>query len=374
MTFELSPLAQYTADLTEGIIQKDADQLLAVEALQDVYDAFLNYQYECTMLVNKFMHITGVRKLNAPQGLYLWGGVGRGKTYVMDLFFEALPHQKKMRTHFHRFMQRVHIDLRKHQGKKNPLERVAQDIACETQVICFDEFLVNDITDAMLLAGLLDALFKRQVVFIATSNINPENLYKEGLQRERFLPAIALILKHLRVMNVDSGVDYRLRELEQSDVYEVNYTRDHALFESKFKRLTESAGSGADNEHEVEVLGRALKPLRCVGNLVWFEFSELCDGPRSQNDYIALAKRFHAIMVSHIPKLDDGRDDQAKRFIHLVDECYDQGIKLILSADTHLENLYEKGRLSFEFKRTVSRLTEMQSIEYLEKAPTHRFT
>lgn len=296
-------------------------------------------------------------------GLYFWGGVGRGKTYLVDTFYESLPFPDKMRTHFHRFMQRVHTELEHYKGEKNPLTLIASKFASEARVICFDEFFVKDITDAMILANLLEALFAKGVVLVATSNIVPDDLYKDGLQRARFLPAIDLVKRHCEVVNVDSGIDYRLRALERVRIFH------HPLGEKATVQLERSfrdvAGSEGERDAPIEINHRVLTSRRVHEDVVWFDFRMLCDGPRSQNDYIELAREFHTVLVSDVPQMGRGSDDQARRFINMVDEFYDRGVKLLMSAEQPAERLYTEGTLTFEFERTVSRLQEMQSREYL---------
>ena len=300
-------------------------------------------------------------------GLYFWGGVGRGKTYLMDNFYESLPFPQKIRMHFHRFMRRVHAELKQLDGQKNPLQKVADIISAEAKVICFDEFFVSDITDAMILGTLMSELFHRGVVLVATSNIIPDGLYKDGLQRARFLPAIKLLKKHTQVINVDGGVDYRLRALEQAELY--HSPLDAAADQSLQKGFRSLLASPSDERENVEltVEGRSIQARYLAEGVVWFDFDAICDGPRSQNDYIELSKEYHSVFISNVPGLGLANDDQARRFVNLVDEFYDRQVKLVLSAERPLVELYSEGKLNFEFQRTVSRLLEMQSHEYLAK-------
>ncbi len=361
----LSPLQRYLRDLEKEGFVKDPAQQMAVDKLQTLYESLIEDQKErerqAGKLFNKFR-----KKQPVPiKGLYFWGGVGRGKTYLMDNFYESLPFKQKMRIHFHRFMQRVHNELKQLQDQKNPLVVVAKKLSDETRIICFDEFFVSDIGDAMILAGLLDELFKNGVSLVCTSNIVPDGLYKDGLQRARFLPAIELVKQHTEVVNVDGGNDYRLRTLEQAELY--HYPLDEAAtlnLEKYFRQLAVEAGS---HDLELEINGRELTARRHADDIVWFDFKELCDGPRSQNDYIELAREFHAVILSNVPKMGADTDDQARRFINLIDEFYDRSVKLIISAEAPIHELYEGGRLGFEFERTESRLLEMQSHEYLEQ-------
>lgn len=363
-----TPLERYQQDLQREGFSLDPAQEKAVQHLQRLYDELVEAEQTeraaslVQRVLGKFLRDESAEPI---RGLYFWGGVGRGKTYLMDTFYEALPFERKLRAHFHRFMRRVHRELKELAGEKNPLPIVAERIAREARVICFDEFFVSDITDAMILAGLFEHLFDKGVVLVATSNIVPEELYKDGLQRVRFLPAIDLIKQHTRVVNVDGGVDYRLRTLEQAELYHSPLDReaDESLWRS-FEQLAPEPGE-ADRALEIE--GRSIRARFVADDVAWFEFAELCDGPRSQNDYIELARIFHAVLLSNVPQMGGGREDQARRFISLVDEFYDRHVKLVISAAVPLEELYAGGRLQFEFQRTASRLLEMQSHEYLAR-------
>ena len=319
------------------------------------------------------------RAREPERGLYIWGGVGRGKTLLVDSFFECLPWPRKLRVHFHRFMQRVHGRLAAHRGAKNPLERVADEIAEEALVLCFDEFFVSDIGDAMILAGLVQALFQRGVTLVATSNIPPNDLYRDGLQRARFLPAIALIERHLEVVHLDAPTDYRFRTLQRAALWHTPHDRAaHEALAGYFASLggqpvAEFAGgavSPASTPKWLEVNQRRMQLIDSAPGIAWFTFSTLCDEPRSAADFVELAREYHTILVEQIPVLAGDKEDAARRFINLVDEFYDRNIKLVLSAEVELFNLYASGRLAFEFQRTCSRLQEMQSHDYL--AAAHR--
>lgn len=364
----LSPRERYHADLQRPDFNHDPAQEQAVELLQNLYERLLEAERhpEKKSIKTRLSAIFGGS--GTPEiikGLYFWGGVGRGKTYLMDAFYDALPFERKMRAHFHRFMRRVHHDLKELQGEKNPLQIVASRIADETRVICFDEFFVSDITDAMILGGLFELLFDYGVCLVATSNIIPDGLYKDGLQRSRFLPAIAMLNKHTEVVNVDGGVDYRLRALEQAELY-------HFPLDDKADSCLEDAFTSLnpDDQHierdsALEINGREIRARVVSDDIAWFDFVDLCDGPRSQNDYIELAREFHAVLISAVPQLGGAKDDQARRFINLIDEFYDRNVKLVITAEVSLEQLYAGGRLNFEFERTQSRLLEMQSHDYL---------
>jgi cell division protein ZapE len=308
------------------------------------------------------------------RGLYLWGGVGRGKTLLMDLFVESLRDAPTLargsaeRTHFYHFMRDVHAALAAIHDHARPLELVAERVARRIRVLCLDEFFVADIADAMLLAGLLDGLFHRGVTLVTTSNLAPEDLYKQGLQRQRFVPAIALIRAHVEVIHLDGGIDYRLRELRQTPTY-LDSTRPGSA-EAMLARFTALTGGNSAAPCLLSVEGRPIRAERAVGGTAWFEFSGLCDGPRSQNDYIELARRHHTLFIAHVPLFDSSTDDAARRFIMLIDELYDRGVKIVVSAAAAPTQLYRGERLQFEFERAASRLTEMQSEEYL--ATPHR--
>ncbi|MGQ4880334.1 cell division protein ZapE [Billgrantia sp. LNSP4103-1] len=372
-----TPLARYRADLERDDFHYDPAQERAVEHLQRLYDELVASPRTEPLSVttgrglkSKVAGFFGRREkgptqpvLPAIRGLYFWGGVGRGKTYLVDTFHESLPFPDKMRTHFHRFMQRVHNELEHYKGEKNPLTLIAGKFAAEARVICFDEFFVKDITDAMILANLLEALFERGVVLVATSNIVPDELYKDGLQRARFLPAIDLIKRHCEVVNVDSGIDYRLRALERAEIFHAPL--DEMAERELSRSFREVAGHGGEVDVQIEINHRVLRARQLHDDVVWFEFRELCDGPRSQNDYIELAREFHTVLVSNVTRMGASTDDQARRFINMVDEFYDRGVKLLMSAEVPAEQLYSDGRLAFEFQRTLSRLQEMQSHEYL---------
>ena len=297
------------------------------------------------------------------RGLYIWGGVGRGKTFLMDLFFDNLEVEAKQRIHFHRMMRDVHHRLNDLRGVEDPLDKVAEDIARTTRVLCFDEFFVSEIGDAMILGRLLDGLFRRGVTLVATSNSRPDQLYLNGLQRERFLPAIALLETHTDIVEMDGGVDYRLQLLQKAGTYLYPHNADARRRLENF--FEESASSQIRSDRDLDINGRDVRAYRYAKGVAWFEFANLCDGPRSQADYIELARWYPSVIVSGVPQFDRTREDQARRFIALVDEFYDRRVKLILSADAPVQSLYEGRRLASVFERTTSRLIEMQSNEYL---------
>ncbi len=357
-----TPLQRYQRDLEKPGFIEDAAQGRAVESLQRLYHE----------LAQKPPPRGWLKRLLARQtepevrGLYMWGGVGRGKTYLMDVFYDALPFEQKQRTHFHRFMRGVHADLRQLKGEKNPLEKVAERLSARTRVICFDEFFVSDIGDAMILGNLMRALFERGVVLVATSNVEPDRLYKDGLQRARFLPAIELLKQHCEVLRVDGGQDFRLRTLKLLQLFHVpaDSESDRRMQDSFDRLLTDEAQLQSKGLLEIE--GRGIGYRKMAEDIIWFDFDQICGGPRSTADYIEIAREFHTVLVSGVPCFRD-MDDQARRFIHLVDEFYDRSVKLMLTAAMPMDQLYDSGRLSFEFQRTRSRLLEMQSTEYLAR-------
>ena len=364
----MTPLQRYQSDLDNNLIIADDAQKLAIGLLEDLYRQLLSaYQSKQKGLLGKVQSLLSKEAGAELQGIYFWGGVGRGKTYLMDIFYDCLPFESKLRTHFHRFMQRVHQDLRRLKGKKDPLKQVAADIAADASVICFDEFFVSDIGDAMILAGLLEELFARDVVLITTSNIEPARLYENGLQRDRFLPAIELLEQNLQIHELGGSTDYRLRCLSQAELYHwpLNSGSDQIMLDN-FTSLAPDFAEAVEGEM-VEILGRQIASRYYADDVIWFDFNQLCGGPRSVHDYIELARLYHAVLIGNVPQLGADRDDQARRFINLVDELYDRGVKLILSAAVSLNDLYSGTVLRIPFQRTESRLLEMQSHEYLSR-------
>ena len=362
-----SPLSRYQRDLQRADFVADPAQREAVELLEDLHRRLCQRANSKSGRGWRKLFRTS-KSISEPEiGLYFWGGVGRGKTYLMDNFYESLPFDGKMRSHFHRFMREVHARLRELKNQKNPLQIVADDIASKTLVICFDEFFVSDIADAMLLGKLFEYLFQRGVSLVATSNIVPDRLYENGLQRERFLPAIAMLNRYTRVVNVDNGVDYRLRTLEKVPLYHLPLgpTAETEL-QTLFEQLVPASGE-IQRDVGLEIENRIIRAKAVAEDVVWFEFKAICDGPRSQNDYIEIAREYHEVLISNVPQLGLEIDDQARRFISLVDEFYDRSVKLIMSVAVPLEEIYTRGRLSFEIERTKSRLLEMQSKEYLAR-------
>jgi cell division protein ZapE len=310
------------------------------------------------------------RLLPAPvRGMYLWGDVGRGKTFLVDLFYESLPFERKLRLHFHRFMGRVQAGLTAAQGRSDPLREVAAGFAAQARVLCLDEFFVTDIGDAMILAGLLRHLFARGTTLVTTSNIAPENLYRNGLQRAKFLPAIALIERNCEARQLCAPQDYRLRALTRSGVYftPLGESSERALA-ACFERIAPGAQR---SEPAIRVNGRDIAVKRRAEGVIWFDFDALCEGPRAVADYIELARSFNTVLISGVPQFSPQTDDAARRFVNLIDEFYDHGVNLVLSAATAATELYEGDRLRAEFARAESRLIEMQSVEYLAAAHRH---
>lgn len=357
-----TPLSRYQQDLQRADFEADPAQLVAVENLQRLYQDMVAEVVPPKSLLRRL----GLRKPLAKQpiqGLYFWGGVGRGKTYLVDTFYDCLPIERKMRMHFHRFMHRIHNERKALRDRADPLDLIAKKLATETRILCFDEFVVNDVADAVILVKLMRALFNHGVTLVATSNVEPKNLYLGGLQRDLFLPAIDMIYQHTEVINIDSGIDYRLRFLDKAETYFWPADQSaQAGMQYNFDHLAPDQGKAGAL---IEVEGRQLRSIRRTDGVIWFEFDELCDGPRSQNDYIELARCFHSILLSNVPVMGRLHEDQARRFINLVDVLYDHNVKLIVSADAPVEELYTGSRVEFEFQRTVSRLQEMQSHDYL---------
>jgi cell division protein ZapE len=359
------PLELYRRRIERGELAADPAQADAVAALQRLFDDLVRAGTPARGWRGKLGKLAR-RKQKPVRGIYLWGSVGRGKTFMMDLFFGALPFDDKLRQHFHRFMASVHEHLKELRDREDPLELVADRIAAQTRIVCFDELVVTDIADAMILGTLFAALFARGVTLAATSNIEPEQLYRDGLQRQRFVPTIKLLKQNTQVVHVDGAVDYRLRVLERADVYQ---TPNGAVANA---RLTEYFASLAPDEGDrggvLELLGRPVEYRHAADGVIWFDFAQICDGPRSQDDYIELSRLYQTVLVANVPRFDATLENQARRFIALVDEFYDRRVKLILSAEAPIEGLYAGEKLRHDFARTRSRLEEMQSHDYLASA------
>lgn len=369
----LSPTSRYLSSLNEGSHQPDDVQRKAVSRLDTIFHELQNKPSAAPQTVGglraKFGKLLGKREpvaeTVAVRGLYMWGGVGRGKTWLMDLFYQSLPGERKQRLHFHRFMLRVHEELTTLQGHSDPLEIVADRFKAETDVLCFDEFFVSDITDAMLLGGLMKALFARGITLVATSNIPPDELYRNGLQRARFLPAIDAIKQHCDIMNVDAGIDYRLRTLTQAHLW---LSPLNAETQQQMDKLWLAlAGAKREQAPTLEINHRPLPTLGVENQTLAASFATLCVDARSQHDYIALSRLFHTVMLFEVPVMTGLMESEARRFIALVDEFYERHVKLVVSAAVPLYEIYQGERLKFEFQRCLSRLQEMQSEEYLKR-------
>ncbi|CAI1082090.1 AFG1 family ATPase [Serratia proteamaculans] len=366
-----SPLSRYQRLLAAGEYQADEVQMKAVTQLDHIYQALQQTPVVSAPAVglrgklNRWLGKSNETTQQRPaQGLYMWGGVGRGKTWLMDMFFQSLPGDRKLRLHFHRFMLRVHEELTELQGQENPLEIIADGFKAQTDVLCFDEFFVSDITDAMLLATLLQALFARGITLVATSNIPPNDLYRNGLQRARFLPAIDLINEFCDVMNVDAGIDYRLRTLTQAHLYLTPLDEQTRLtMDRMFVKLAGKQGEAAPI---LQINHRPLQAINAVDGVLAVDFHTLCEEARSQLDYIALSRLYHSVILYNVRVMGPLKENTARRFLALVDEFYERHVKLVIAAEASMFDIYQGERLKFEYQRCLSRLQEMQSEEYLK--------
>jgi cell division protein ZapE len=350
----------YHATLAERGFLSDTAQLRAIDALERCEGEWADYKARRSNALTKL-----IRRPSIPRGVYMHGGVGRGKSFLMDCFFQSVPLVRKTRLHFHEFMREVHRELQELKGTADPLDELGRRMARRFRLICFDEFHVADVTDAMILHRLLDALFANRVSIVTTSNFHPDGLYPHGLHRDRILPAIELLKARLEVINVDAGTDYRQQTLAGLEVYHcpLGEAAEAAML-SAFGRLAESR----DEDPVMQIEQRALPALRRAGGVVWFDFKTLCGGPRSQNDYLEIATRFHTVLLSGVPEMPPRLASEARRFTWLVDVLYDRRVKLVMSAAVAAEQLYTEGPLAHEFPRTVSRLHEMRSAEFLALA------
>lgn len=354
----------YDRDLSQGRLLPDPAQDRAVTVLDAIAQRLMRSPGR-PGLVGRFLKTT---PWQAVRGAYLWGGVGRGKTYLMDGFYECLETRHKRRLHFHRFMREVHERNRALGHIADPLDRIARDLATDTRVLCLDEFFVGDVADAMILARLLHRLFAQGVCLITTTNIAPPDLYQGGLQRERFLPAIKALQQHCEIVQVDGATDYRLRLLEQAEIY--HCPLDVEAEQNLNRYFSSIAPDAAHADRAIHINGREIALRKLADGIAWFEFDALCRGPRAAADYIELARLFGTVLLSNVPALGWDSENEARRFLHLVDEFYDRRVKLIISAAVPMESLYQGQKLKFEYQRVVSRLQEMQSREYL--AAAHR--
>ena len=350
----------YQQELKERGYQSDPAQLRAVERLQECEDEWIAYKEIRSNTLKK-----KIFKPTLPRGIYLWGGVGRGKSFLMDCFYAASPLEKKIRIHFHEFMREVHRELHELSGLADPLDELAKRISNRYRLICFDEFHINDIADAMILYRLLSALFVDRVQFVMTSNYRPDQLYPNGLHRDRLLPAIKLLEEKLDVLNVDAGNDYRRVQMAQVQAYLTPLNAEtQAILGQMFQTLIGNQKEARNPVLNIE--SRELRPLHMADGVVWFDFKTLCCGPRSQNDYLEIAKQFHTVILSGVPYMPPRMTNEARRFIWLIDVLYDHKIKLIMSAEVPASDLYTEGQITAEFSRTMSRLIEMQSRDYLD--------
>lgn len=359
----ITPNDYYREQCQLGFITEDPQQLAALEKLRRVYDDLIAENNKRSSLWSVF------RKPRLVKGLYLWGGVGIGKTFLMDCFFKTLPFPNKLRMHFHQFMQYVHNELKKYQGEKDPLQFVANDLTREAIVLCFDEFFVSDITDAMLLGRLLKILFERGVCLVTTSNAKPDDLYKNGLQRLNFLPAIAALKANTAVVHITTQIDYRLRHLKEAGVFYTPLDEvARANMEKSFAALTQDEKVDSD---PIIINDRSIRVKKKSKDVIWFDFVDICSVPRSQKDYLTIAEKFKVVCISDIPVIDEKEKDKIVLFINLVDVFYDARIKLVISAAEPVEQLYNRGYMIAEYTRTHSRLLEMQSTDYFMGEETH---
>lgn len=355
----LSPLQRYEQAINTDDFTRDEQQYAAMSYLDTLY-----YELKSRSEQKKSFFSFLKAKPAPPKGLYMWGGVGRGKTWMMDMFYDSLTIDRKTRQHFHHFMQRVHHELNQIQGECDPLEKVADIIYNEAVIICFDEFFVSNVSDAMILGDLFTMLFDRGITLVATSNIEPKGLYKDGLHRDRFLPAISEVEQHCTVMNIDSGIDYRLRVLQQAELYKSPMTRaNHNWLANRFASLSNNIKISSE---PIEVNGREVIINARTETILFCDFRHLCMQPRSAADFIDIANRFSTVLINAVPALDDDLRDPTRRFIYMVDEFYDRRVKLLIRAEQSILELYQGEKLAFEIERTRSRLLEMQSEDYLK--------
>lgn len=356
----ISPAERYAQALASGQFLPDEEQAIAVHELDRVWQELIQRFKASKKAFRRF------RRQTSPRGVYMWGGVGRGKTWLMDQFYESVPFRRKTRMHFHHFMQHVHRELNKLSGQRNPLEMVADQIYKEAVVICFDEFFVSNVTDAMILSDLFQKLFTRGVTLVATSNIAPDGLYKNGIHRDRFLPTIEMVKKNCVVLNVDAGVDYRLRVLKQAQLFKSPLTHENKVWMAQ--RFTALTQTQVQSQEPIIINQRIVETIGHTEDVLWCEYSELCLKPRSPADFIEIANVYNTVLVSNVPHMTDYLSEGTRRFIYLVDEFYDRGVKLLLTSEDSIIDIYQGEKLAFEIERTRSRLLEMQSDDYLNSA------
>ena len=357
----MKPSEKYNEFMQQSGFYPDQAQQHALYLLDRLYEKVVAHDETELRVATKFTRILGLGS-KSIDGLYFWGGVGRGKTFLMDIFYEVLPLKNKKRFHYHQFMQQIHDDLSVARKGKNPVKEIAKKLAANTKVLCLDEFVVTDIGDAMLIGRLLDALFDEGIILITTSNTPPEELYKDGLQRDSFLPAIKLLDEHCQVANLDGGQDYRTLGLKHTRLYQVPHNRE--AIETIEKYLNTHLVSVKQHDSLI-INGRKINVEFCAEDTVWFSFDELCKTTRSRFDYLEIASLFNTVIITGIEAMNEGTMDVARRFISLIDVFYDRRIKLICTAEVVVEELYLHDFLAFEFTRTISRLLEMQSPDYI---------
>ena len=358
----------YQEGLDSGDLEPDPAQAAAVERLDELHRRLVAADARPRYMPGRGFGGLFRRRYASPapeKGLYIWGSVGRGKTWLVDLFFSHLPIEEKRRVHFHQFMREIHDKLAGLKERANPLRGIASNLARETRVLCLDEFIVSDIGDAMILAQLLDGLVAEGVTLVTTSNTPPHRLYQDGIQRASFLPAIELLKRHTEVIELYGTTDYRLRVLEQATVYHTPI--DPSVEESLVREFARLAPDTVHAGGTIRIFGREIPVIQTADDVIWFDFMALCGPPRSQADYLELARRYHTVFISDIPVLGPSLDDATRRFLYLLDEFYDRNVKLVLSAAARPESLYQGERLAFDFQRAASRLREMQSTDYLAR-------
>lgn len=353
---KMTPISYYQQQNQNGAIVQDQEQYVALQHLEKAYHALIREQQKRSGFFSFF------RKPQSVPGVYLWGGVGIGKTFLMDCFYHCLPFPQKLRLHFHQFMRLVHQELKQYQGREDPLQCFAQVLAKKTMVLCFDELVVSDIADAMILGRLFDRLFAQGVSLVATSNMSPDELYKNGLQRQHFLPVIAQLKAQLHITHLPSLIDYRLRHLKHAGVFYI--PNDEAAQDNMEKSFRMLAGDTVISEAALDICGRHIPTKKRTQEVVWFDFKTLCGVPRSQQDYLVIAEKFNTVFLSDIPQISPASKDKISLFIRLIDVLYDARVRLVLSAETAVENIYQQGQMVFEYQRACSRLREMQSENY----------
>lgn len=359
----MSPKAWYQAKKSEPGFLPDPAQDAAIAELDLLWNQLIDFKSRRNQFLGR-----SLRSPDVPRGLYLWGGVGRGKTFLMDAFYDCLPYRRKRRIHFHNFMAEVHHEMKLLAAERDPLIALCDRIERSTRVLCLDEFHVDDIADAMILGRLISAIFERGVILITTSNYPPDGLYPNGLQRQNFLPAIALLKRELRILHIESEHDYRLRKAERKALFLVSDdTSDDRENESRLNRWFGRISCGTPiDDRFLTIRQRRIPVVRQAENTVWFEFNELCGGAHAQEDYLAIAHRYPTVFLSHIPRMNSEHAAAAKRFTWLIDVLYDNNVRLIASAAAAPEHLYADGLENGEFTRTSSRLSEMQTQQYLQ--------